>query len=246
MKQNLNSKTKIAYENSQSHIKYETMTKKSIWYILILIFILNNEIKAQIFQPNENNHHIVGLNFGFDNSLVGLTLGYAYYMPKYKTSAFINFSQGSALLGTGDYKMQIGLQSWQGSFDKFTLKSSVGITYVRSVNVAGNYSGLGTTITINPGFKFSRFGVGLDFEYNPFFATYITHSAYYRQYGYTDVKDGWYGSTSQNLRIGTYVLEQIGPKKTSELNLKVGYQNNGIYDKLIPNLYAIIGLNKSF
>lgn len=222
------------------------MAKKIIYFFLTTIFTITNEIKAQIIQPTENNHHNVGFNFGFDNNLIGLNIAYAYYKPKYKTSVFIDFSQGSALIGTGDFKTQLGLQTWKGSFNKFTLKSSLSLVYVGIVNKAGNYAGLGTNLIINPGFKFNRFGIGVNFEYNPFFATHIRHTEYYRQNLFADVKDGWYSSTSQNLRLGLYVVEQLGRKKTSELNFKVGYQNNGIYDKIIPNLYAIIGINKSF
>lgn len=77
-------------------------------------------------------------------------------------------------------------------------------------------------------------------------ATHIKHSDYYRTYLYENVKDGWYNSTAHNLRIGVYIAAQLGKKRTLELNLKGGYQNNGQYDKIILNLYAIIGANKSF
>jgi hypothetical protein len=88
--------------------------------------------------------------------------------------------------------------------------------------------------------------LGADFQYNPFLATQIEHSEFYRQYYYENVKDGFYSSTAQNLRLGLYVAGQFGKTKKLELNLKGGYQNNGEYDKLVPNAYAIIGINKSF
>jgi hypothetical protein len=207
---------------------------------------LTHESRAQVFEPGENSHHNVGTNVGFDNNLISLNLGYAYYITKYKSSAFIDFTQGSSLLGTGDFKTQIGLQIWQGSFKKFTLKNSIALVYARSVSKAGNYNGLGINIVSNLGFKFNRFGVGTDFQYNPFLATHIKHSDYYRTYLYDQVKDGWYGFTAQNLRVGLYMVAQLGKQRTFELNLKGGYQNNGQYDKLVPNAYAIIGVNQSF
>jgi hypothetical protein len=201
---------------------------------------------AQVLEPTENSHHNVVLNIGFDNNLISLNLGYAYYEAKYKTSVFIDFTQGSSLIGTGDFKTQIGVQTWQGSFEKFNLKNSIAFVYAQSINKAGIYNGLGINIVSNPGFRFNRMSVGADFQYNPFFATHIKHSDYYREYLYENVKDGWYSSTAHNLRLGMYVAAQLGKKKTLELNIKGGYQNNGQYDKFVPNIYAIVGVNKSF
>ncbi|HEX8577809.1 MAG TPA: hypothetical protein VF677_16110 [Flavobacterium sp.] len=215
-------------------------------FLFFVSCILTAKVSAQIFEPAENSHHTLGFNFGFDNNLIGLNLGYAYYEAKYKTSAFIDFTQGSSLIGTGNFRTQIGLQSWQGSFEKFNLKNSIAFVYAQSTNKAGNYSGLGINIVSNPGFRFNRFGVGADLQYNPFFATHIKHSDYYRQDIYENVKDGWYSSTAHNLRLGLYGAVQLGKKRTLELNIKGGYQNNGQYDKIIPNAYAIIGINKSF
>jgi hypothetical protein len=219
--------------------------KRTICFLFFISSISSHEIRAQIFEPTGNSHN-VGVNFGFDNNLISLNLGYAYYTSKYKTSAFIEFTQGSSLIGTGDFKTQIGLQSWLGSFKKFTWRNSIAFVFARSVNKAGNYTGLGINIISNPGFKFNRFGIGADLQYNPFLATHIKHSDYYRHYHYENVKNGWYSLTAQNLRAGLYVAAQIGKQRTLELNMKAGYQNNGQYDKLVPNAYAIFGVNKSF
>jgi hypothetical protein len=105
---------------------------------------------------------------------------------------------------------------------------------------------LGVSIVSNPGFRFGRLGVGADLQYNPFLATHIRHSDYYRQYYYETVKDGWFSSTAHNLRAGIYMAAQLGKQRTVELNLKGGYQGNGQYDKLIPGAYAFLGVNKSF
>jgi hypothetical protein len=219
---------------------------RTIGFFFFLSCIATYESRAQVFEPTGNSRHTLGANVGFDNNLISLNLGYAYSVAKYKSSAFIDFTQGSSLLGTADLRTQVGLQTWQGSFKKFTLKNSIALVHVRSLNKAGNYNGLGINIVSNPGFKFNRFGVGADLQYNPFLATHIKHSDYYRTYLYEQVKDGWYGFTAQNVRVGLYMAAQLGKKSTFELNLKGGYQNNGQYDKLVPNAYAIIGFNKSF
>jgi hypothetical protein len=220
--------------------------KTTLCLLFFLSCILTHPIRGQVLQPAGNKHHTAGASFGFDNNLIGLNLGYAYYQSKYKSSAFTDFTQGSSLIGSGDFRTQLGLQTWQGSFKNFTLKNSIALVYTRSVNKAGNYSGLGISVVSNPGFRFAWFGFGADLQYSPFLATYIRHSAYYRQYYYEEVRDGWYRSTAQNLRAGLYMAAQLGKKRAFELNLKGGYQSNGKYDKLIPNIYAIAGVNKPF
>lgn len=227
-------------------VHFVSSSAKTTICLLFSLLYFTHQNRAQVLEPTENSRHTVGTGVGFDHNLVSVTLGYAYYRATYKASAFIDFTQGSSALGTGDYKTQIGLQTWQGSFKKFTLKNSIAFVYARSANKAGNYAALGISIVSNPGFRFARVGIGADFQYNPFLATRIRHSDHYRQYYYEHVKDGWYGSTAQNLRAGLYVAARLGKQKTVELNVKGGYQRNGQYDKLIPNAYAIVGVHKSF
>jgi hypothetical protein len=207
---------------------------------------LTNAVRAQVFEPIENRPHTVGLSSGLNYNLIGLTLGYAYYRAPCKTAVFVDFTQASSLLKAGDFKAQLGLHTWQGSFHPFTLKNSLAFVYAQSLNKAGSYTGLGLNIVVNPGLRFKRFGLGADFQYNPFLASHITHSDEYRQNFYGNVRDGWYGLTAQNVRLGLYLAQQLGRKSAYELNFKGGYQSNGQYDKLAPNAYAVIGLNKLF
>lgn len=223
------------------------MKIKTKFYHLLVTFLLTQTVsKAQILQPNNENRHNISLNAGLDNNLLGLTIGYSYYAPKHKSALFIGLNQGSSLLGSGDFRAEIGVNTWQGSFKKFTLKNQLSFVFARSENKAATYNGLGLNLTINPGFKFGKFGVGLDLQLNPFFATHIKHSDFYLQNAFSNAKSGWYSTTAINKRVGFYVVRQFGKQNKLEINLKAGYQNNGIYDKLAPNLYGIVGINKSF
>lgn len=214
--------------------------------ILILLILTNLTCYSQITKPDSTTKHIINLNIGFDYNIISTNIGYDYYFKKYKTSAFIDFTQGSALLGTSNFRTQIGLKTWKGTFNKFNLRNSLAFVHSHSSNKAGNYDGLGLNLITNAGFTFNRFGLGLDLQYNPFFATHIKHSDYWRTYFYSNAKDGWYSLTSNNLRMGLYLSELFGKHKTTELNLKGGYQSSGQFDKLIPNIYFIIGINKRF
>lgn len=211
---------------------------------LCLLFLLfSSTVKAQIYEPDKSLHHLFGITAGFDHNLVALNLNYTYYLPQYKTGAFVSITQGTALLGTGNLQLQIGLQSWQGSFRKFNLKSRLSFMYVRSDNNAGTYNSLGLNLVLNPGLSLGRFGAGLDLQLNPLLATNIQHSDYFRTYVYSDVKDGWYNTSAINLRIGIYLTYLFLKHKTLEVFLKGGYQTNGVYDQLIPGIYFNLGLN---
>lgn len=214
--------------------------------LLILVILNNLTSQAQIIKPDSTVKHIINFNTGYDYNILSINLGYDYFFSKLKTSAFINFTQGSSLLGTSNIRTEIGLKTWQGTFKKFNIRNSLAFVHTHSTNKAGNYDGLGLNLITNVGFTFNRFGIGLDLQYNPFFATHIKHSDYWKTYFYSDAKDGWYSLTSNNLRMGLYMSELLGKQKKTELNLKGGYQSSGQYDKLIPNIYFIIGLNKRF
>jgi hypothetical protein len=88
---------------------------------IIILTILSTQLGAQIIKPqtinyklvnNTSNYHMVNLNMGYDYNLIGLNLGYSYYMSKYKSSVFFDFTQGTALLGTGNFRTQLGVSSY--------------------------------------------------------------------------------------------------------------------------------------
>lgn len=164
-----------------------------------------------------------------------------------ETSAFVDITQGTALLGTSNMRMQIGLQTWQGSFKILNLRTLLAFVYTHSSNKASSYNALGLNVQINAGHQWNRWGLGADFQYNPFFATHIKHTDFYRHYYYSEVKDGWYKNTTDNLRIGGYLLVLLDKAKSMELSIRGGYQTSGEFDKLAkPTIYAILGFNKKF
>lgn len=214
------------------------------FFLNLLVCSFSSSSIAQFIQPNDNIKHIAKINIGYDYNLISLDAGFGYYYSKYKTAAFLDFTQGSALLGTGNFRTQIGLQNWQGGQKKINLKTSLALVQTRSINKAGNYNGLGLSLQIQPGLNYNQIGFGADIQYNPFFATHIKHSDFWRQYYYNNAKDGWYKFTTTNWRFGIYISLLTGNEKSLELNLRGGYQTSGQYDRLIPGFYSIIGFNK--
>ncbi|MDX2280089.1 MAG: GNAT family N-acetyltransferase [Saprospiraceae bacterium] len=224
--------------------KISLYPKTLILTVLLLLLALNS--KAQMQYPSVDFRHIIKVSVGYDYNLVALDLGYAYYQQRLKTAVFVDITQGTALLGSGNLRTQVGVQTWQGSFQKFNFSNALAFVYTHSMNKAGNYDGLGLNFHMNVGLRLKRLGFGADFQYNPFLMTYIKHSDFWRQYYYSEAKDGWYKLTANTWRIGGYISAYLDKQHSLELNLRAGYQTSGQLDKLIPGFYAIFGFNKKF
>ncbi len=210
---------------------------------VLMIVCGSINLQAQIVKPDSVSRHLAGINMGYDFTLISVSLNYGYYIPKFHTAPFIDFTQGTSLLATGNWRAQTGIQTWLGSRGKFNLKTTLAFTYAASENNAGRYDALGLNIQLNPGWKGKKIAVGPEFQYMPFFFTRIHHSAYWRQYSYSNAVDGWYSLTGANVRLGGHLAFLFGTRKQYEINLRAGYQTSGQYDKLIPGIYSIIGAN---
>jgi hypothetical protein len=216
-----------------------------LWAFGLMLLSITT-LKAQIFEPQEAHKHNIAVATGLDNNLLALQVSYAYHLKDYRSSVFANFIQGSSQLGSGNFKSELGIKTWLGSYEKFVLQSNLGVVYTRGVNKAGTYDGISLNLGIMPSLQFGNFGVGLSAEYNPYIATYIENSDYYKQSFYANAKDGWYSSTATNIRVGVVLNLLFSEKSQIEANLKVGYQKNGVYDTFLPNFYGVIGFNKNF
>jgi hypothetical protein len=211
-----------------------------------LMLLSSATLKAQVFEPSEAHKHNIAVATGLDNNLLAVQISYAYHLKDNRSSVFASFIQGSSQLGSGNFRSELGVKTWLGSYEKFVLQSNLGVVYTKGVNKVGTYDGIGINLSIMPSLQFGNFGVGLSAEYNPYIATHIKHTDYYKQSFYADVKDGWYGSTATNIRLGVVLNLLFSEKSQIEANLKVGYQKNGVYDTFLPNAYAVIGFNKNF
>lgn len=201
-------------------------------------------LRGQILEPGGKNAHLVSLDFGYDHNLVSLNFGYSFFAAQYRSAIFADFTQGTALLGTGNFRTQAGLKTWFDLGKALKVRTLLALVYTQSRSKTGAIDGLGFNLQLNPGITWPRGGIGADLQYNRFLATHFVHSDFWRQYYYKEVKDGWYRSTSANLRTGIYLSSWLGRRQSVELHLRGGYQTNGKFDKLIPKFYGIIGLNK--
>ena len=197
-------------------------------------------------QPAQNQRNIVQIGTGFDHSLLALHLGYARYIDKYRSAARVELNQSSALLGTKNFSSKLGLIHWLPIHKNFSVQGKLLMVYAQSDNRAGKYRAWGYELNIGPMWVFRKGSIGIEANYNPFFATHIRHSDYWKEYLYEDVSDGWYGTTAKTWRLGASVSHYLNRKKSLEASVKGGYQTNGKYDKLVPGLYFNIHLNYRF
>ena len=208
-----------------------------------LMLFSSQSLSAQVLEPLPGYQNHIYLNLGYDFNIASIKLGYARYLEKYRTSAFIDFGQGSSLIGSGNFSIRSGLRTWQGSAGTFDLNTSLAGIYTRSSNRTATYNGLGLDINVRPGLRTGRTGIGLDLQYTTYFSTHIRHTNYWREFFFEDVKDGWYALRINNRRLGAYMTRLIGKNQRWEINLRGGYQTSGQFDKLLPGIYLITGTN---
>ena len=203
-------------------------------------------LPAQVMQPAENQKNVIQIGTGFDHSLLALHLRYARYTNKYRSVALIEFNQSSALLGTENFSSKLGLVHWLPIHKNFSVQGKLLMVHAQSDNRAGKYRAWGYELSVSPMWVFEKGSVGIEVNYNPFFATHIRHSDYWKEYLYEDASDGWYGTTAKTWRLGASVSYYLNQQKSLEASVKGGYQTNGKYDKLVPGLYVNIHLNYRF
>ncbi|UZR96769.1 hypothetical protein [Chondrinema litorale] len=216
--------------------------KKYLCSIIGLVFFTST-VRAQVIQPDTNQHHIIQTGGGFDHSLIALHLGYSRYLSKFRSAVFTEFTQSSALLGTGNHRTRLGVIHWLPLHQHWALQGKIALVYTQSDNVAGKYKALGYQLDLTLLYLTKKGSLGFDVSYNPFFATHIIHSDYWKEYLYEDAKDGWYSTTVRTFRIGGVVSRYLNKVQSLEASLKAGYQTNGKYDKLVPGIYFNFHLN---
>jgi len=210
--------------------------KNLCWGLLCSAF-LTSKVTAQLLPIDQQQRHVIQLGVGFDHSLLAMQLSYARYLPNYRTAIYGAVTQSTSLLRSGNYQMQLGLIHGYAFTKHWRVQGKLGIVYARSTNIAGVYNALGYELGLQPLWYINGGSMGLDLSYQPFIATHIKHSAYWRSFRYEKAADGWFNNTVRTFRIGAVFSRFVNKKQSLELAFKAGYQSNGRYDKLTPPIY---------
>jgi hypothetical protein len=105
-------------------------------------------------------------------------------------------------------------------------------------NEAHDAVATGVDLEIVPALRLGRFTLGVELGYNRAIATYLSHTASYRDEIYPDVVDGWYGMAAATLRAGVQVQRSLGRIR---LQLRAGRVATGALASEAVPLYAELG-----
>lgn len=220
--------------------------KKGLFLIFLWASVFIDFTRAQMLLPVKPSKHLLMSQVGYDYNLVSIQLGYQRFLQQDRVTFSTDLTQGTALLGSANFRWRVGTSNWLVYTDDYMLKCSADLVLANSKNLAGNYTGMGFDLRLQGGCKLkNKILFGFDFEYNPFVRTYIKHSSYFLTNYLATAKDGWYQLSAQHLRLGAIISFQAGKQKDTEFGLRGGYQTSGQFDKLIPGFYAQLLFSKA-
>lgn len=215
--------------------------------VLTLVILSSTKNFGQVITPNFKGTQSIYINIGLDPAVL-TTFGYSYRLSSENFwKDIILFGEASIPFGEfeiNDYRIKVGIQNSLINLDNWDFSLS-GYFVVRgtenSIHSATNY-GLG--ILALAGYYESDWFSAIEIGYDKGFLTDIEHTDWYKNYFYTDAKDGLYSNPSGNINIGLrggYLISnyeitlRAGIAKTEMLNDPVG----------VP-FYSTLGINYHF
>jgi hypothetical protein len=105
-------------------------------------------------------------------------------------------------------------------------------------NEAHDAVATGIDLEIAPALRRGGFTLGIELGYNRAIATYLNHTASYREEVYPAVVDGWYGMAAATLRAGLQIQRSLGRIR---LQLRAGRVATGALASEAVPLYAELG-----
>lgn len=144
----------------------------------------------------DSSKHMIHAGIGWDYSL-SYHLGYSYRIEAsipLLLNASISAPAGEKVLD--DVKTKIGGQVML--LDRSHLKGSVGLhaMYRRFENPLVRLQNIGVQLTGVFGYYQSKWFLAGEFGFDKAMSTHFKHSSSYKEYIYSEVKDGWYSPSS--------------------------------------------------
>ncbi|MCR9163355.1 MAG: hypothetical protein ACE37F_20480 [Nannocystaceae bacterium] len=197
--------------------------------------------------PAPQRPNVVGIAAGVDGSTMTLSLLAGRSLRRLsKRRAFVSgsFDLPMAQPDFGDWRLRAGFRMevarWKGLALPVRLDGTVRMLTNRSVRALG----LGTELTVAPGWYARRWFAGAELAWDQGWGAHLRHSDAYRRVVYQDVQDGWVRLPGRTLRYGA----RVGglPVSWLEIWLRAGYEQHGRFDQIAPPLYAIVGTSVRF
>lgn len=156
---------------------------------------------------------------------------------------FTRFTMPMATPDLRDWSFDAGLQATvlsRGDFRVAVLAAPV----VRSTkNDLFSSTAIGVGATALAGYEGARWGLSAELGHEQLFASYLSHSALYRDTAYAGAKDGFYGTTGSTTRAGLRAGVRFGEL---EIAARAGMAATGFFQPAGPPFFFTLGGSYAF
>jgi hypothetical protein len=185
-------------------------------------------------------HLATGLENGFVGG-VGYTRAYGIGRRTLLLSGSVTVPWANADLRDHDVRIGASVDVLRG--DRVRMVAGLGGGTRATTNLANRMRSVGADGVLLGGYWTARWFVAGEGGYDGAIATYVEHSDYYRETVYADARDGWYGDTGANIRLGMAGGLSLG---RSDLVLRAGTARDREGRSQLLPAYAGLGLNVRF
>lgn len=170
------------------------MTKRILFYLLLLLIWLNNNVLSQTLNWSalDSTKHILNTNIGLDYS-VSYGFGYGYKLnTKLPVVLNANFSVPAGENTFDDFKTKIGGQVCLLNKSKFVGSIAIFGIYRRYQTQFVTLQNFGADLKGTFGYYKTKWFVAAEMGFDKAIVTHFKHSQKYKDEIYADVVNGWY------------------------------------------------------
>ena len=218
---------------------------KILSLVVLQLLFVKIDLNAQSPILSSSHKQVIYTSFGIDPALV-TTLGYA---RRINTNSFVK----EMLLSTeisipiqfdfNDYRLKLGGQMNLFEYGKLYGWGILSLIDRNTRNSIHQANSLGIEITLLSGLHGKHYFLLGELGYDKSFFTHIKHNDWYKEYYYSDAKDGWYRNSAHHFNLGINAGFSLSK---FVIMLRTGIQKSkSIIDPLVP-FYGIISLNYRF
>ena len=214
--------------------------KKSIVNIAILV-LGTMSLHAQAMSPIPAGSQVAYLSIGLDPAVL-ITCGYARGIGIVNRDVMVSAELAVPVvkLDLRDYRLKVGWQTRLIQYKGWDVSTEASFILKGTENWMHSATSIGADITAILGRYGKRWFWASEFGLDKALATKITATDRYRQYYYTDFKDGWYGNPGGNWHYG---LRAGFIRARTEISLRAGLQKTQRFNDPVNPFFGVLGLS---
>ena len=192
----------------------------------------------------ETNRNRVYTTFGLDPAFVG-SAGYARVVSVMDHDFQFSGDAGlaTASMDVRDFRARLGLQTSLVRWRSARLTGSATFISRGTDNLIYRGFNFGADVTGAVGVYRPRWFAAGEFGKDKAIITHVTHSDWYRRYGYAGAKDGWYLDAGGTYHYGVAGGYSIG---RTELVGRAGWLRTERFKDMSPPVYVSVGVGRGF